>query len=212
MPDSRYADRGVLVNMRRSLILAVALCAVSAAAQPGIWSNVSTTYSRPQTPAAALSEAQQKAVALLLRGPHAFGEWNCAPGEIDAVLKNSAFEWIALIGEQGAQETGNVLLVESPSGCARGGQGANGAMWLIRLDGPRPALIASPTQAFNGWLYSIQPASSHGLRDIVLGWHMGAGEADLTYFRFDGVAYQPIGHAALLFDEGDSGKIVPAAN
>ena len=68
-------------------------------------------------------------------------------------------------------------------------------MWLIRLDGDVPVLLASPEGDFNGWLFSIQSSMSHGYRDLVLGWHMGAGNYGLTYFRFDGKSYVSIGTA-----------------
>ena len=64
--------------------------------------------------------------------------------------------------------------------------------------------MASPQRGFNGWLYAIQKSASHGYRDIVLGWHMGADEAVLTYFRFDGKSYVAIGSAT-----NSAGKIVP---
>src|SRR6202011_2162276 len=69
-----------------------------------------------------------------------------------------------------------IVLVEAGPGCARGAQGANGAMWLIRFQGDEFSFLATPQQQFNGWLYSIQQTTSHGLRDLVLGWHMGGGE------------------------------------
>jgi hypothetical protein len=97
-----------------------------------------------------------------------------------------------------------VLLAQAGAGCARGGQGANGAMWLIRLEGDVPFLIASPKGGFNGWLYAIQPSASFGYRDIVLGWHMGADQAVLNYFRFNGRSYVAIGNAT-----NTDGKIVP---
>ena len=91
----------------------------------------------------------------------------------------------------------------------RGGQGANGAMWVIRLDGVAPALLATPEQ-FSGWLFLVQPTQSHGYPDIVLGWHMSAREATLNYFRFDGRQYGRLGTASLLFDDDGNAKIVPA--
>jgi len=49
---------------------------------------------------------------------------------------------------------------------------------------------------------------SNGYRDIVLGFHMRAGEADLSYFRFDGKKYRCIGNA-IYTDDDESVKIVP---
>jgi hypothetical protein len=104
---------------------------------------------------------------------------------------------------------GKVLLVEAGSGCGRGGQGSNGAMWIVRFEGARPVLLATPKQGFNGWLYAVQASASHGLHDIVLGWHMGAFETGLAYFRFDGAHYTQISTAELIPDDDGNSKIVP---
>ena len=55
-------------------------------------------------------------------------------------------------------------------------------MWLIRLDGPKPVLLATP-EAFSGWLFAVLTAMSHGYPDIVTGWHMGAAETGLKRRR-----------------------------
>ena len=191
--------------MRLGLVWALGLCALSAAAQAGIWEQVSTTYNRPETPAATLTEAQRAAVGRVLKEPGVFAGWYCSGDEVDAVIKDARYEWLPVTDGQ------DVLLVESGAGCARGGQGANGAMWLIRMQGASAALIASPKEGFNGWLYSVQPPGSHGLRDVVLGWHMSAREAGLSYFRFDGKTYKSVGGASLVFGENGAGKIVPNA-
>ena len=191
--------------MRLGLILALGLCALPAGAQAGIWDGVSTTYKRPETPAATLTEAQRAAVSRVLREPGEFGGWECSKDEVDAVIKDAQYEWIPVTDRQ------DVLLVESGAGCARGGQGANGAMWLIWMKGASAALIASPKDGFNGWLYSVQSPGSHGMREVVLGWHMGAREAGLSYFRFDGKRYKPAGSASLVSGEDGLGKIVPNA-
>ncbi len=110
---------------------------------------------------------------------------------------------------EGVAARREVLLVEAGEGCARGGQGSNGAMWLIRFDGGKPTLLASPEDDFGGWLYSVQPTQSHGYRDVVLGWHMSAREAPLCYFRYDGKSYHLIGTAILRGDENGNETIVP---
>jgi hypothetical protein len=88
-----------------------------------------------------------------------------------------------------------VILAEAGMGCARGGQGANGAMWIVALDEPEPVLLAAPDNGFEGWLYSVRPSRSYGYRDVVLGWHWSAFETGLKYFQFDGKSYQCIGSA-----------------
>jgi len=81
-------------------------------------------------------------------------------------------------------------------------------MWVLRFRGDKFSLIATPQLRFNGWLYAIQETSSHGFRDLVLGWHMSAREGGLTYFRFDGTSYQAVGQATYLSDDDGSEKII----
>jgi hypothetical protein len=69
--------------------------------------------------------------------------------------------------------------------------------------------VASPEGDFGGYLYSVQENTSHGYKDLVLGWHMSARDADLTYFRFDGRTYQLIATATIEFDDGGVGRISP---
>jgi hypothetical protein len=129
--------------------------------------------------------------------------WPCAQGEEPDWADKVTFYDLPV------SKTDEVLLVQAGAGCARGGQGANGAMWLVHFKNGKPIFLATPQQKFNGWLYSIQPSTSHGYRDVVLGWHMNAGEADLTYFRFDGTSYQVRGRAQLLTGDGGVVRIVP---
>jgi len=132
--------------------------------------------------------------------------WPCAEEDEDLEwTENLKFE------ELPVSVTEKIVLVEAGPGCARGGQGSNGAMWIIRFQGDKFSLLATPEQQFNGWLYSIQETSSHGFRDLVLGWHMSAFENDLSYFRFDGTCYQRIGAATQLTDEDNVEKIIPKA-
>jgi hypothetical protein len=106
--------------------------------------------------------------------------------------------------------TEEIVLVEAGPGCARGAQGANGAMWLIRFQADKFSFLAAPQQQFNGWLYSVQQTTSHGLRDLVLGWHMGGLGCGLTYFRFDAKSYQRIATATQTTDPNGAEKIIPA--
>ncbi|HEX8816797.1 MAG TPA: hypothetical protein VF753_14965 [Terriglobales bacterium] len=130
------------------------------------------------------------------------GSWPCDP---------SGEDWThALIFEDlPVSSSQKALLVQTGPGCARGGQGANGAMWVIRFDGDKPMLLATPKREFNGWVYSIQPSVSHGLRDLVLGWHMSAMETGLSYFQFDGTLYRRTGTATLSANANGNATIIP---
>lgn len=188
--------------MRFAIILLLCVSCASAPAQSALWDHVSPSPERNEMTSATISDAQQKAIGRLLKQSGPSAVWECEKDEIDGLVANARVETIRV------SPTQTVLLVEAPAGCARGGQGANGAMWLFRFQGETPVLLASPKNGFNGWLYSIQSSSSHGYRDIVLGWHMSAREAALSYFQFDGRIYRNAGSASMLFDEDGNGKIV----
>jgi hypothetical protein len=173
------------------------------AGQSAPWHLVSTSPDRPVSRPAQLTPSETTAIRHLLSSPDQKQTWDCETGNSNAEwLQDLRFSILPVNPSQ------RVLLAEAGAGCARGGQGANGAMWAIRFDGERPRILASPAYNFNGWLYSLSPSSSHGYRDIVLGWHLGAGEAGLTYFRFNGRQYRQIGSAQWL-GGADSAKIVP---
>lgn len=141
----------------------------------------------------------RKALADRVRLDH----WPCADGDEPDWVEKVTFEGLPI------SDTEQAVLVEAGTGCGRGAQGANGAMWVLQFKGYELSFLATPEQKFSGWLYSIQSTKSHGLRDLVVGWHMSAGEADLSYFRFDGRSYREIATAQLLFNEGRPARIVP---
>lgn len=108
-----------------------------------------------------------------------------------------------------------VFLVEAGVGCGRGGQGSNGEMWLVDLGGSRNnkvTVLTGPKEGFQGWLRSVEPTTSHGLRDVTVGWHMSAFEAPVSYFRFNGAAYERIATATQICGGGgDDCKIEPGS-
>ena len=101
----------------------------------------------------------------------------------------------------------HAMLIEAGQGCARGAQGANGAMWLIRWQGPTPVLLGE----LAGWPYRVLPHTSHGLHDVTVGWHMSAREFGLSLFRFDGTHYQQAGTADVVCDDYGKCKATPSA-
>jgi hypothetical protein len=180
--------------MRIYPAVALVLIAVTAQAQSAPWSQVNPALDLPRLESANLTPAQLNSVGKFLRKYVAGGAWDCSGDEIDELIHGLSYSAIPVAQGQ------NVILAEAPAGCARGGQGSNGAMWLIRLNGNKPIVLADPEDRFEGWLFSIQPTVSHGYRDIILGWHMGAFDQNLTYFRFDGKHYDAIGVAQLITD------------
>ena len=185
--------------LKWSIVLSIALA--FAHGQTGVWDHVNTRPD-PRPERVTVSKAQFEATKRALIAAGGTDAWPC-----DFTGENWAQ---ALIFEDlPVSETEKTMLVEAGLGCARGGQGTNGAMWVLRFEGQKPVLLATPKQEFNGWLYSIQPTGSHGLRDLVLGWHMGAMETDLSYFQFDGKFYRLIDTAKLTADADGNGRIVP---
>jgi hypothetical protein len=171
-------------------------------AQTDLWQNIAR--SNPiNLKISAPSRAQLVEVKKALLARVRLDNWPCA--------ELSGAEWTEnlQIEELPVSETDKILLVEAGPGCARGAQGANGAMWIIRFRGDKLSFLATPQQQFNGWLYSIQETTSHGFRDLVLGWHMSAGETDLNYFRFDGTSYKWLGAASQFKDADGTEKIIP---
>ena len=82
-------------------------------------------------------------------------------------------------------------------------------MWLVEFERGAPVILAGPSQAFEGFLFSIEPATSKGYRDVVAGWHISAWVTGLSYFRFDGTSYRLISRARVISDERGNHKVVP---
>ena len=92
-----------------------------------------------------------------------------------------------------------VVLVEA-GGCGRGAQGANGEMWLVRINGRHAVLLASPRDGFTGWVFRLGSGERLGFRDVIVGLHQSAFETSLTYFQFGGQRYRKLSSASLLGD------------
>jgi hypothetical protein len=201
MVTARKIRTGALIRLQAIFVLIVSTAA--ALAQQDIWSRVKPRFDAPQLSAATVSNQRLTAIHRLLRTNRKSIGWECGGDQLNDLLKSLTFATIPL------SDTHEVLLVEAGAGCARGGQGSNGAMWLVSFDGNIPSLIATPKDGFNGWLFAIEPATSHGYHDLVLGWHMGAGEGTLNYLKFDGKSYKGVGGASDTADDDDNLKIVP---
>jgi hypothetical protein len=188
-------------EMPSAVILLFVYLLYSSPAQADLWQNVRDhdPMLRPKTYAP--SQAQLVRVKKALAARVRLDKW-CGQDDREWT-ENLEFE------ELPVSVTEKIVLVEAGPGCARGAQGANGAMWLIRFQADKFSFLATPQQQFNGWLYSIQQTTSHGLRDLVLGWHMGGLECGLTYFRFDGKSYQRIATATQTTDPNGAEKIIP---
>jgi hypothetical protein len=188
--------------MQPVLILVLVCSLLSCHQQTDLWNQVQG-YSPMHLKIFTPSSAQLARVRKALSDRVQLDNWPCAEDDDPEWTSNLTFEQLPV------SATEEIVLVEAGSGCARGGQGSNGAMWLVRFQGDKISLLATPQGKFNGWLYSIQQTTSHGFRDVILGWHMSAAENDLSYFRFDGSSYQRIGAATHLTDADGREKIIP---
>ncbi len=185
-----------------SLALVFLFSFVSFSQQADLWQHVGgfgPIHLKAYVPTQAEFARIQKALIARVK----LDNWPCAEMEDTDWTENLKF------GELPISTTQKIVLVEAGSGCARGGQGSNGAMWVLRFRGENFSFIATPQLQFNGWLYAIPETASNGFRDLVLGWHMSAREGGLTYFRFDGMSYQAIGQATYSSDDDGNVKIIP---
>ena len=187
---------------RIALFLGFLVCLPALQSQSALWQRVRRHPDLQQLHEAPLSSAQQDAVRRSLRADPRLVGWQCSADDPSGEwLRSLSFQSLSLAANR------NTILVEAVSGCARGGQGSNGAMWLVRFDSETAVFLATPKMSFNGWLYGLPHTTSHGYRDIVVGWHMSAFESELSYFRFNGRSYRRISSATELFDENGNGTI-----
>lgn len=193
--------------MKTLVAIAVCVWAQSVEAQPDLWEHARRQLSasgRPrigeQVYPATLMQRQRESVIRLLKTR--LDVQDCLPSD-PTFFEKLQYSSVPLAA--GAK----VVLVEAGTGCFRGGQGSNGSMWLVRFDGLQTTLLVTPQEAFVGYVYSIEPTTSKGYRDIILGWHMSAFEAGLGYFRFDDRSYRRIGTASLRKDENGTSTLIP---
>jgi hypothetical protein len=205
-PDTIASNKIYSMHIRLIILITLLLAAPPLFSQTAHWDRVPLVYDQSKTSQDKLTENELAAIRNLLRSSKQKDIWGCDEEENTDLINNIQFSGIVLAPGH------KTFLVEAGSGCARGGQGANGAMWIVEFHGSKATLLATPDNDFNGWLYSVQPNPHSVYSDIVLGWHMGAGETGLTYFRFDGHFYQSIATASLFNDLGTSkGRIVPTS-
>lgn len=185
----------------QACLLLGSLCAPSMA-QEDVWRNFSGIYQPPvreKDEEALLTVARKQSIAALLK--RGKPPWVCEPS--DDWTKDLRCRLVRLSASVRA------ILAEAGPGCARGGQGSNGAMWLIRFGQSTPILLAGPEQGFEGFLFSIEPPAANGYRDVVVGWHRSAGETGVSRFRFDGVRYRLIGRARIKDDDDGHPRVIP---
>jgi hypothetical protein len=170
------------------LLLFVLTATMLLAASDDVWEPVrKSAYVRVDVRDINLSKAQRMAILRLI---HSTSPSTCSDADATAPWTgNVNFSSISLA------PSARAVLVNAGQGCARGGQGANGAIWLIRWDGSKPVLLASPETGLYGFLYALGRSGSYGYRDVIIGGHLSATENTLACFRFDGKVYVKIASA-----------------
>jgi len=166
----------------------------------GSYEGVTSGDDRP------VSDAQAELIGKTLKTDEALKE--CEDFEAaDSVVGKLRFKRLWLSSDK--TET---VLAEAGTGCLRGGQGSNGAMWIVALNRARVTVLASPAGGFEGYVYSVPITANKGYRDVVTGWHDSAFEAGLAYFRFDGIRYRKLSQATARWDDDGKETIIPSAN
>ena len=123
---------------RLSILLTLLLAVSTLSAQTTLWGHVSHSYNPPPTPRAQLTQAELTAIRNLLRSPAQRNVWECGddPDPDSDWVNDVLFSTISLAPGR------KTILVEAGPGCGRGGQGANGAMWIIELHGAHPTRLS----------------------------------------------------------------------
>ncbi len=189
--------QGVPVKMLQVLALLTALGGTSMRAQSVDWQRIVAMRGPQQLAAEPLSAAQRKALEEAIVASNTV--WDDCEGDND---------WPhAIVVHRVNLGTGHYTLAEAGPGCARGGQGSNGAMWLLRWDAGKPVVIGD----LDGWFDVILPQVSGGLHDVAVGWHNSASEYGLSLYRFNGTRYRLVDGTTVRCDDAGSGQCTAVA-
>ncbi|WP_353068277.1 hypothetical protein RBB75_12590 [Tunturibacter empetritectus] len=167
------------------------VCCVTAlhAQDEGLWRDFRFDDLHAKTNAARLGKSQINSIWRLLR--EQIKNDTCTPEDTQAVLKGLTFDEVPL------KENSHVVRATAGIGCERGGQGANGGMWLFQVEGGKVQFLGG----LSGWGMAVQRAEISGFHDFVTGWHMSGRETGLSYYRFDGKVYKSIGGTSAFGDD-----------
>lgn len=167
------------MNLFRAALAGVMLCGPAMSAQSARsidWQRIVDVPKAGKLPPEQLTPAQRRALEQAIVASNTV--WDDCEDDND---------WPhAIVAHRVNLGPGHFTLAEAGQGCARGGQGANGAMWLLRWDGATPVMLGD----LDGWLDAVLPESSAGLHDVAVGWHSSADEYGLTLYRFNGKKYR----------------------
>ena len=176
------------ITVLMAALCEAALCGPALSAQAINWQRIVTMPGPPDLPAEQLSASQRRDLEQAIVASNTV--WDDCEDDND---------WPhAILVHRVNLGPGHYTLAEAGVGCARGGQGSNGAMWLLRWDAGKPVVIGD----LDGWLRVVLPEISNGLHDVAVGWHMSAFEYGLTLYRFNGKKYRLVDGTDVHCDEG----------
>jgi len=183
------------------VVFLLVFLSVAGMAQQNRWANVTLDLLHADRPIAQLPLAKKHSIERKIVLVAQRDGWECTGKEqIDGLLQGLRYQWVPL------KTDAKTVMITSGLGCARGGQGANGAMWLFDVSGKDPIYLGE----LNGWGPGTLKTSFAGYNDVVTGWHISGFEAGLTYYRFDGNSYRAIDGADAITDEDGNWKITPS--
>ncbi|MBB5328317.1 hypothetical protein [Tunturiibacter gelidoferens] len=169
------------------------ICCVTAlrAQDKGLWQDFRFDDLQTKTRTARLENGQITAIRRLLLTQVKVDN-SCGPEVIHALFQGLTFDEVPL------KENLRVVRATAGVGCERGGQGANGGMWLFQVEGKKVQFLG----ALSEWGMAVQPAEINGFHDFVTGWHVSGRETGLSYYRFDGKS------TSRIVEHPPSGKIM----
>lgn len=176
----------------RGLLFVLVVCCVTAlcAQDKELWRDFRFDDLQLKTSTARLESSQITAIRRLLKAQIKKDDW-CGPEDIQGVLQGLTFDEVPL------KENSHIVRATAGIGCERGGQGANGGMWLFQVEGGKVQFLGG----LSGWGMAVQPAEISGFHDFVTGWHVSGRETGLGYYRFDGKVYKSISGASAFSDD-----------
>jgi hypothetical protein len=190
--------RGDRLRWQRGLLAAVTVCCVIAlqAQEKDLWGNFRFDDLHAKTNTILLRHSQIVTIQSTLKARMKKDSW-CEPEDGQEWLDGLKFDEVPL------KKNVRVVRATAGVGCARGGQGANGGMWLFQVEGQRIRFIG----ALSGWGMAVQPTEVDGFHDFVTGWHMSAAETGLSYYRFDGKVYKSIDGTSAVSDSNGTWQL-----
>lgn len=129
------------MNMFLVVLLALLRSLALSPQQDEIWQHMNVSTRTPQLKSITLSSRQLVIVRNALPARVRLDDSPCADGSEPGWVDKVTFEELPI------SSTEHAALVQAGMGCARGGQGANGAMWVVQFKDDKLSFLATPQPA-----------------------------------------------------------------